>query len=76
MIKPYKDLSSEEKKRDWKDITYQVVLVGTVAGAIWLSTDRTVQALAVVVDVGMALMSMIMAAPTMLMVTPRTAIRI
>ena len=42
MNKPYKDLSSEEKKRDWKDITYQVVLVGTVAGAIWLSADRTV----------------------------------
>lgn len=42
MSKPYKDLSDEEKKRDWKEITYQVVLVGTFAGMIWLSADRTV----------------------------------
>ena len=43
MSTPYKDLSDEEKKRDWKEITYQVVLVGTIAGMIWLSAERTVQ---------------------------------
>ena len=45
-------------------------------GITLLQTVKKIEALAVVVDVGMALMSMIMAAPIMLMVTPRTVIRI
>ena len=43
MKKSYKNLSKHEKKTDWMGITYQVVLVGTIAGAIWLSVDRSVQ---------------------------------